>query len=171
MLKTMRTKAELTQKKLADLVGVSQAHISKIEMGKVDPRLSTINKILEVLTEGKKRKCEDIMTRGVLSAKPNDSILRVCEMMVKNNISQMPVSIGKSIVGAITEESIIRKLSSNIANKKVKDVMGQPLYTVSEETPMDEIRPILERDQGVLVVRNKEIIGIITRSDLLRTIS
>ncbi|MEM2355857.1 MAG: helix-turn-helix domain-containing protein, partial [Candidatus Bathyarchaeia archaeon] len=40
-IKKLRLEAKLTQKKLAELVGVSQAHIAKIEQGRVDPRLST----------------------------------------------------------------------------------------------------------------------------------
>ena len=169
-LKKLRVKARLTQKKLAELVDVSQAHVSKIELEKVDPRLSTVNKILEVLTEGKKRKCKDVMSNGVLSAKPNDSILEVSEIMIKNAISQMPVLNGNSVVGTITEESIIRNLGSNIANAKVNSIMSSPLPTVSEETTTDTIRPMLEKHQGVLVTKDKEIIGIITRSDLLKTI-
>ncbi|MEM3641536.1 MAG: CBS domain-containing protein, partial [Candidatus Bathyarchaeia archaeon] len=74
------------------------------------------------------------------------------------------------VVGTITEESIIRNLSSNIAKEKVKNVMGPPLPTVSEEMPIDAVRPLLERHQGILVARGKEIVGIITRSDILKTI-
>lgn len=170
MLKRLRIKAGLTQRKLAELVGVSQAHIAKIELGKVDPRLSTVNRILGVLTEGKKRKCKDVMVEGVLFARPNDSILKVSEVMMKHAISQMPVSSGSRLIGTITEETIIRNLSSNIANKKVKNIMGPPLPTVSEETTIDAIRPMLERHQGILITRNREIVGIITRSDLLQTI-
>ena len=170
MLKKLRIEAGLTQKRLAELVGVSQSHIAKIEQRKVDPRLSTINKILRVLTEGEKRKCRDIMTKGVLLAKPNDSILKVSEIMVRHAVSQMPVTNGRRVVGTVTEESIIRNLSSNIAAEKVKKIMDPPLPTVSEETSINAVQPLLERHQGVLVTRGEEIAGIITRSDMLKTI-
>lgn len=169
-IKRLRTEAGLTQKKLAELAGVSQAHIAKIEKGRVDPRLSTVNKILQVLTEGKERKCKNIMTNRVLFAKPNDSILRTSEVMVKNAISQMPVLDGNKVVGTITEESIIRNLGSNLTEKKVEDIMDPTLPAVSEETGIDALLPVLEKHQGVLVTKGKEIVGIITRSDLLKTI-
>jgi len=48
--------------------------------------------------------------------------------------------------------------------------MSPPLPTVPEETSVDAVRQILERHQGVLVTKGKEVVGIITRSDLLKTI-
>jgi predicted transcriptional regulator len=171
LIKKLRTEAGLTQKKLAERAGFSQAHIAKIEEGKVDPRLSTVNRILQVLTEGKKKKCKDIMTKGVIFAKPNESILKISEVMMRQAISQLPVMNGGRLVGTVTEETIIRNLSSNLAEKKAINVMDLPLPSVQEETSLDLIRPILEKHQGVLVNRGRQIVGIITRSDLLKTIS
>jgi len=170
LLRKMRLEARLTQKRLAELVGVSQAHIAKIEKGKVDPRLSTVNKILEVLAENREKKCKDIMTRGVIFAKPSDSVLKVSEIMVRHAISQLPVINGSKVVGTVTEEDIIRKLGSNIAEEKVENIMGPPLPVVSEDSSISAIRPILERRPGVLVARGRKIVGIVTRSDLLKII-
>jgi len=170
-LKRLRIDSGLTQRKLAELVGVSQAHIAKIEKERVDPRLSTVNKILKVLTEGEGKKCHDVMTRQVVSAKPTDKILKVSQLMMKYAISQLPVLEGGKIVGTITEESIVRNLSSTLAEDRVDKIMQAPLPSVPEDTSTSMIQPLLQDHPAVLVVRRGEIVGIIARSDLLKVIS
>jgi len=170
-LKRLRNEAGLTQRELAELAGVSQAHIAKIERGRVDPRLSTVNKILQVLTTGKGKKCGDIMTRKVISAKPDDRILKVSKLMMKHAISQVPVMEEGRCIGTITEESIIQNLSSTIAEERVGMVMQSPLPSVPEGTDISIVSPLLEHHPGLLVIRRGEVIGIITRSDLLKTVS
>jgi predicted transcriptional regulator len=170
LIKKMRIDAGLTQKRLAEIAGISQAHVAKIEQGNVDPRLSTVNRIMRVLTEGKQKKCGDIMTKGVLFAKPNDNILKISDAMMRHAISQMPLISGSKIIGTITEETIIKNLRSNLAEERAKNVMEKALPIVQEETSIDIVRSLLEKNQGVLVAKGKEILGIITRSDLLKTI-
>jgi predicted transcriptional regulator len=169
-IKKLRTDAGLTQKRLAKLAGVSQAHVAKIEQGKVDPRLSTVNKILRVFAASRDKRSRDVMSKGVIFAKPNESILKVCEVMVKNAVSQLPVLDGNRTVGTITEEGIIRNLRPDLAEERVRKVMASPLPTVSEDTSVDTVRSLLEKNPGVLVTRGREVVGIITRSDLLKTL-
>lgn len=170
-LKRLRVEAGLTQRQLAELIGVSQAHIAKIEKENVDPRLSTVNKILRALTEGEGKKCGDIMTPEVVSARPTDSILMASQLMMKHAISQLPVLEGGKIVGTITEESIVRNLSSTLAEEKVEKIMQAPLPSVPENTSISMIQPLLQDNSAVLIVRRGEIVGIIARSDMLKVIS
>ncbi|MHA1431033.1 MAG: helix-turn-helix domain-containing protein, partial [Candidatus Freyarchaeota archaeon] len=45
-IKRLRKKVGLTQTELAEKAGVSQSLIARIESGSVDPRLSTLQRIL-----------------------------------------------------------------------------------------------------------------------------
>jgi len=166
----MRLEAGLTQSQLAKLVGVSQAHIAKIEGEKVDPRLSTVNKILEVLTSKKRKTCEEIMTRDVIVTSPKEKIKKVSEIMIKHAISQLPVIENGRVIGMVTEEGIVKNLSSNISEKTVENIMEPPLPSVSENTDLITVRSILRTHPGVLVTRKGKLVGIITRSDLLKVI-
>jgi predicted transcriptional regulator len=171
LLKKKRLEAGLTQSQLAKMVGVSQAHIAKIEGEKVDPRLSTVNKILEILEGGRGRRCGEIMTRGVITAHPKDRIREASETMVRHAVSQLPVIEDGRVVGMITEESIVRNLSPNIGDLPVEKVMEPPLPSVPEDTDLASIRPLLETNSGVLVTKTGKLVGIITRSDLLEVVS
>jgi predicted transcriptional regulator len=171
LLKKRRLEAGLTQNQLAKLAGVSQAHIAKIEGEKVDPRLSTVNKIMDILESGKGRKCSDIMTTGVITTHPNDKIREASETMVRHAISQLPVIEDGRVVGMITDEAIVRNLSPNIADEQVEKVMEPPLPSVSEDTDVAVIKPLLETHSGVLVTKKGKLVGIITRSDLLEVVS
>jgi len=170
LLKRLRLEAGLTQERLAELVGVSQAHVAKIERGKVDPRLSTINRILKALNESKRRKCKDMMSRGVICAKRKDRVLDVSDRMVRHGISQVPVIDGNRVVGTVTEESIMRRLGSGIVGETAESVMVAALPVLDEEVDIEKIRGLLKIHQGVLVTKSRKIVGIITRSDLLKAI-
>lgn len=161
----------MTQRRLAELVGVSQAHIARIEKESVDPRLSTVNRILKVFTESEGKNCGDIMTPQVISAKPSYNILEISKLMIKHAISQLPVLEGGKIVGTVTEENIIQNLGSTLADEMVEKIMQAPLPSVPENTSVTMIQPLLQDNPAVLVVRRGEIIGIIARSDLLKVIS
>ncbi|RLI81888.1 XRE family transcriptional regulator, partial [Archaeoglobales archaeon] len=50
-IRKRRKRLGISQKKLAELVGVSQPLIARIESGKFDPKLSLVKKILKTLEE------------------------------------------------------------------------------------------------------------------------
>ncbi len=60
-----------------------------------------------------------------------------------------------------------------MASKQVKDVMSHPVVTVQEDAPTAQVAEIMvnKRVHRVPVMRGKELVGIITRHDLLKLIA
>ena len=71
-LRTRRESLGLKQTELAKRAGISQSMVARIEAGNVDPRISTLNKIIVVLNSAapKKIKAAQIMHMPVLSVQP-----------------------------------------------------------------------------------------------------
>ncbi len=168
VLKTLRTEAGLSQQEVARLAGISQAHVAKIESESVDPRLSTVNKIISVLKERKMgTRCGDIMTKNIISVHPNESVERVVKLMRSLNVSQVPVFIGKKHVGSIREKTIMRNLDKKLNSLSVRNIIDNPFPIVNVDDPIDMLPAILDFHPAVLVSKNGKICGIITKSDML----
>lgn len=167
IIRSLRKERGLSQQTLAEATGFSQAHIAKIENERVNPRLSTINKILYVLKDTEKVKCKKIMKRDIISVKPNDSIQHVTKLMRSFNISQLPVMENGLCVGSVTERTIIRNLDRNLKHARVKDLMEKPFPIISSKESIEVVRTLLEHHQAVLLTEKGKIIGITTKSDLL----
>ena len=171
-IRKMREMAGLTQTELARRVGVSQSLIAKIEKGKIDPKLSVVRKILDELTPLVEvpEVAVNLMHSPVISAKMDDRVKDIVELMESNNISQVPVvnSSGK-LMGMIYDYVLMRKLAlPSSRSLKAVDVMAPLPPLVSPSTPVNQVMKLLTRYSVTLVVEGDLIpLGIITRSDLI----
>ena len=100
---------KMTQKALAELTGVSQSLIARIENGSVNPRLSTVRTILAVLYGEEKGDHEinaaDLCTKNPLLIQKTKSITNAIDIMSAKGISQIPViDSDKNIIGSISEK-------------------------------------------------------------------
>ncbi|MEM7816146.1 MAG: CBS domain-containing protein [Candidatus Aenigmatarchaeota archaeon] len=167
-IRQKREEVGLSQAELAKLARVSQAHIAKIESDKVDPRLSTINRIMFALKTRESRKtCSDVMHRGVVYASPDDPVGKIIKTMHRMGISQMPVIQRGVQVGSIGETTIMRNFDRNIRKMRVKDIIDKPFPIVDVNDTIEMLPGLLEVHQAVLVSEKGKIKGIITKSDLL----
>jgi len=168
-IKELREKLRLTQSELAEKVGITQAHIAKIENNKVDARLSTINKILSVLEAGKNNlRAKDIMVKKVIYVSPNDTIKKVAKLMKLHSISQLPVLKNNVSIGSINETTIIRSWSN--PNSSVKNLMEKSLPLVDVDETIDTVKSMLQTFSSVLISEKGKVVGIITKSDLFKLI-
>ena len=166
-IKEMRQSLGITQRQVASATGVSQAHISMIEKGKVDPRLSTVNRILAMLSTKNNDNCSQIMTRGVKTVSYSEPVKKAIRLMDEFNISQLPVIQGNKPVGIISEGDIISNLDE-IEDKTVGQIMRELPPIVSPSASIDMVSQILQKSPVVLVSDKGQLTGIIARSDLMR---
>lgn len=173
-IRRMRTNLGLTQKELADRAGVSQPLIARIENEDVDPRWSTLQGIVRALEEaaGKERTLDEIMTSDVISVREDTSIREAIDLMKTHGFSQLPVVEEGRPVGTVSERGIVHAMGGaddpkNVRDRSVSEVMGDALPTLAPDTLAEAALELIETVPAVLVVRDEELIGVVTRTDLL----
>ncbi len=96
-------------------------------------------------------------------------------VMRKKGISQLPVLDAGVCVGTLSERTIVDLLvdrgQKKLEKLGVREVMGPPLPEIGASTPLVAVAKVLERRSAVLVTRGLDIVGIVTRADLLRLVS
>lgn len=171
-IKKLRIKSGINQKELAQQAGVSQSLIAKIEAGKIEPTYTKACRILETLSrlnEKEEIKAKDILNRKICFAQPEEKIKEIIKTMKLKGISQMPVLKNNLVCGLISEKNIIDQIADgkNIKEKKVEEVMDECPPIISQETKQKTILEILKEHPLILVAEKGEIIGLISKSDLL----
>ncbi|MEM4554494.1 MAG: CBS domain-containing protein [Candidatus Anstonellaceae archaeon] len=175
LIKELRLKLGITQQQLARAAGVSQSLLAKIEAGKVEPTYSKALRIIQAIKGmqcQKEKKAKDIMHCGVEIAYVGQPLHQAISKMRKKNISQLAVSDGKKIIGSLSEQGIVKRLSSgqDLSSAKVADVMDEAFPTVLPDAPISSITPLLQHYPAVLVLKKGEVIGIITKADILKAL-
>ena len=171
-LRERRTALDLTQSALAEMAGVSQPLIARIEGGDVDPRLSTLRRIVAALdeAEGGVVRAEDLMNETLVSVAPDDSVADAERRMEEAAFSQLPVLQNGLPVGSISF-SDIRHEGENVGQKAVAEIMSEQFPTVSREDSVDKISNLLDYYKAVIVTASGEAVGIITEADIAAALS
>lgn len=171
-LRERRTDLDLTQRELADRAEVSQPLIARIEGGDVDPRLSTLRRIVEALdaAEHEVIRAENLMHETVVSVEPDDPVALAVERMQEEGYSQLPVIDDGVPVGSISDSDVIHA-GEEVGDKPVREIMSESFPTVSPDTVLSEIRSLLEYYKAVMVTRDGRTVGIITQADVAARVS
>ena len=177
-IRELRRKVGMTQTDLAREAGMSQSMIARIESGGVDPRLSTLKKILAALEsiESPEIIAKHIMTHPVIHAKPDQTVREVIRIMQTTGFSQVPVLDDGKPIGSLEESVLLSYITfdnpGDFLNKKVQDVMEARFPSVTADTHIDNIHQLLATGYpAVLVVDDKNVIGIICKIDLIASAS
>ena len=143
-------------------------------------------------------KASDVMTRRVISVRPDTSILEAAQLMLQKRISGLPVVDSQGqLVGIVTEGDFLRRAETGterhrspwlefligpgrLANeyvhshgRKVEEVMTSGPKTVAEDTPLEDVVHEMEQNhiKRLPVVRGNQLVGIISRANLLHALA
>ena len=171
-LRERRTSLELTQSELADRAGVSQPLIARIEGGDVDPRLSTLRRIVEALdeAEGDVVRARELMHAEIVSVAPSDVVHDAVGRMQEAGYSQLPVIADGVPVGSISERDIVQA-GEDAGGREVREVMSESFPTVSPEATLAEVSSLLDHYTAVMVTEDGATVGIITQADVAARVS
>lgn len=115
---------------------------------------------------------KDIMTTNVVSAKQNDNILEVAQLMKEHNIGAVPVCVeNRKLIGIITDRDIVlRAIASgkDINTLAVDEVMTLNPVTATPETEVHEAARVMsaKKVRRLPIVSNDSLVGIVSLGDI-----
>ena len=117
----------------------------------------------------------DIMNKIVTAAKKNTIGRDLAIKLLSGMYSGLPVVDDKGmVVGVVSEFDLLKAIRGGKALEQVKaeDIMSKNPICVSENTAVDEIIDLMMKHNiiRVPVVRNNNLVGVISRCDILSSI-
>jgi CBS domain-containing protein len=137
---------------------------------------------------------QDVMTTKVVAVAPDTPVTEIAKLLLERQISAVPVvSDDRQLLGIVSEGDLIHGLGQEGAKRSwwldllaspqtraethlkghgrlAWDVMTRSVISITPDTPLPEIARLLEarRIKRVPVLRDGELVGIVSRADLLR---
>lgn len=116
---------------------------------------------------------QDVMTHPVKTIAVDTSVTEVGQRMTAYGLNVFPILDEKDhYIGLVSRESIQKALFHRLDKLAVRDIMQTDAYSAQPDTPFHEIETaMIERNQRfVPIITDAKIVGVITRTDLLRTL-
>jgi len=119
-------------------------------------------------------KARDIMTIHVVAVGVDDTVDRAINLMVKHRISGLPVLDKQGrLVGVVSEFDLLELICEGHSERNsVCHHMSADLYTVAEDDGWVHIVDVFRSThvRRLPVLRDGELVGIVTRHDLVHAI-
>jgi CBS domain-containing protein len=115
----------------------------------------------------------DVMSIRLIAVRPEEPLKEVARILVRNRIGGVPVTDPEGHVLGIVSETDLQPTKEEAPLRPVRtaaDVMTRPVITLTEEDTVTQAARVLQRHKvkRAPVLRQGVVVGMITRSDLLR---
>jgi len=111
-----------------------------------------------------------IMSRPVQTVSPDTSIAEAARRMTRTGYEGYPVVREGRVVGLLTRRGVDRAMQHGMGNRPVERVMDKGEVYVTPDDSVEKLeRLMIEHHWGqVPVVENGQVVGIVTRTDLIK---
>lgn len=131
-----------------------------------------------------KKKVKEIMHENIHSVSPEDRVIHARRRMIDEKVARLPVINNGTLIGVISDNEVVfalakLKRSFPLGKQKhrleellVNDTMKTSVvWADADITVSDAAKIMIENNVGFLpLMENDKIIGIVTRTDLIKTI-
>jgi tRNA nucleotidyltransferase (CCA-adding enzyme) len=129
------------------------------------------------LDEGLPKAARRLVRAGTLMSSParmvapDETVARALVACQRYGQSGILVAEGDRLAGVVGREDLDRAVAHGLSHAPVKGIMSTRVATCEEETPLAELQRLLASgDERVAVLRDERVVGVVTRSDLLRAL-
>jgi CBS domain-containing protein len=113
----------------------------------------------------------DVMTPGVRTVSPSQSLAEAAEVMKGEDVGAVPVVEEGRLAGIVTDRDIVIRAVADRRDPqtvKVEEVASRDLVTVEPEQDLDEALALMARHQvrRLPVVEQGQLVGMLAQADL-----
>jgi len=118
----------------------------------------------------------DVMSNEVATISPDEIVISAAKIMSDKKISCLVVMDQGNVVGIITETDVLRRVGDkgkDIYRTKLGQIMSSPVESVPPDLSVLEASKIMgtRHIKRLPILRGKELIGIVTQTDLVRALT
>jgi predicted transcriptional regulator len=116
---------------------------------------------------------QDIMSKDVVTAAPEDTVFTAIKRMSESGISCVIVLEGEKVVGILTEKDVLRAVAGEKVDFRrvtVGETMMSPVHTGSPDTSLLEASRLMQvhRIKRLPILEASRLIGVVTQTDITR---
>lgn len=119
-------------------------------------------------------KVRDLMSRDIAIVTPSTPIYEAMRILVENNVTGLPVVDEKgTLQGVVSEKDMLRLLyQEHVENEPVEKFMTRNVVAYQEDDTLIDVCECLIANnfRRVPILKDGKLVGIISRSDIIRYI-
>ncbi len=117
-------------------------------------------------------RAEQVMSRPARSVGPDETVAHAMVACQRYAQSGILVVEGGRLVGAVGREDLDKAIAHGLSHAPVKGIMSSRVVSVAAGAPLAEVQDALagSTDGRVAVLEDDHLVGVVTRSDVLRAL-